>query len=111
VTFTQASQAWIDEKQFCEPLSAKPTKSMEEQAGHYTQIIWPQTTRVGMASFAGVGGTYIVARYSPRGNIVRQTPWRQSDSNPYDSRHYGNMSHHEEKWTKRHGLGHQLGQR
>ncbi|TVY49423.1 Cysteine-rich venom protein latisemin [Lachnellula occidentalis] len=39
--------------------------------GHYTQVIWPGTTHVGMASAVGYDGRQvIVARYAPCGNVV-----------------------------------------
>ncbi|TVY58542.1 Cysteine-rich venom protein latisemin [Lachnellula cervina] len=39
--------------------------------GHYTQVIWPGTTHVGMASAVGYGGRQvIVARYAPCGNVI-----------------------------------------
>ncbi|ESZ97260.1 SCP-like extracellular protein [Sclerotinia borealis F-4128] len=47
--------------------------------GHYTQIIWPSTTRVGMASAkTKSGATYIVARYMERGNIFGQSAYEMS---------------------------------
>ncbi|TVY89164.1 Golgi-associated plant pathogenesis-related protein [Lachnellula willkommii] len=39
--------------------------------GHYTQVIWPGTTHVGMASAVGWDGRQVVvARYAPCGNVV-----------------------------------------
>ncbi|KAH8802826.1 CAP domain-containing protein [Xylogone sp. PMI_703] len=44
--------------------------------GHYTQIIWPATTHVGMATaFSKSGHQVIVARYKPQGNFVGKTAY------------------------------------
>lgn len=37
--------------------------------GHYTQIIWPTTTRVGCALASTGRADYLVCHYSPAGNI------------------------------------------
>lgn len=37
--------------------------------GHYTQIVWPTTTRVGCALASTARQDYLVCRYSPAGNI------------------------------------------
>jgi len=43
--------------------------------GHYTQIIWRQTTVIGCAMSQTKGGMYIiVCLYSPKGNIIGQKP-------------------------------------
>ena len=39
-----------------------------EDVGHYTQIIWPSTTRVGCAMARANGNDVLVCRYSPAGN-------------------------------------------
>jgi hypothetical protein len=36
---------------------------------HYTQVIWPKTTRVGCAFASNARSDYLVCRYSPVGNI------------------------------------------
>lgn len=38
--------------------------------GHYTQIVWPTTERVGCATASNRASDYLVCRYWPAGNIV-----------------------------------------
>jgi hypothetical protein len=38
--------------------------------GHYTQVIWPTSQRVGCAVASNRGSDYLVCRYLPAGNIV-----------------------------------------
>jgi uncharacterized protein YkwD len=40
-----------------------------ENVGHYTQMVWPTTTRVGCAVASNARSDYLVCRYSPAGNI------------------------------------------
>ncbi|KAF2655817.1 PR-1-like protein [Lophiostoma macrostomum CBS 122681] len=47
----------------------------ESNYSHYTQVVWKDTTNVGMASAKGSGGTYVVARYSPPGNYLGETAY------------------------------------
>jgi uncharacterized protein YkwD len=43
--------------------------------GHYTQIVWKNTTAVGCA-FASNGTTdFLVCRYSPPGNVIGENPY------------------------------------
>jgi len=38
--------------------------------GHYTQMIWPGSTRVGCAVRSSASYDYMVCRYSPGGNVI-----------------------------------------
>ncbi len=40
-----------------------------ERVGHYTQMVWPTTTRVGCAVASNAANDFLVCRYSPAGNI------------------------------------------
>ena len=40
-----------------------------ETVGHYTQMVWPTTTRVGCAVASNASNDFLVCRYSPAGNI------------------------------------------
>ncbi len=42
--------------------------------GHYTQMIWGTTTHVGYGIARNGRNTYIVANYSPAGNVIGQRP-------------------------------------
>lgn len=41
--------------------------------GHYTQMIWPTTTRLGCALHRGRSSDYLICRYSPPGNVLGQS--------------------------------------
>lgn len=41
-----------------------------EKVGHYTQMVWPTTTRVGCAIASNAANDYLVCRYSPAGNVI-----------------------------------------
>lgn len=41
-----------------------------EQVGHYTQMIWPGSLRVGCAIRSSAREDYFVCRYSPAGNVL-----------------------------------------
>jgi hypothetical protein len=48
-----------------------------EEVGHYTQLVWRETTHVGCGFAPTANGNYIlVCRYSPAGNIVGLHPYK-----------------------------------
>jgi hypothetical protein len=64
-------RGWTSEKRWFVP-GVFPGNSRTgnwEDVGHYTQMIWPTTTRVGCALAATPRIDYLVCRYSGAGNI------------------------------------------
>jgi hypothetical protein len=61
---------WSREKLLLRPglFPAVSNTGQWEDVAHYTQMVWPTTTRVGCAIFA-VDWDYLICRYSPPGNI------------------------------------------
>lgn len=48
-----------------------------QDVGHYTQIVWPATRRVGCSVRSSRGFDYLVCRYSAAGNAMGQRVGRQ----------------------------------
>lgn len=53
-----------------------------EQCGHYTQIVWRDTARVGcgvstcnLAELGGIEGSFWVCNYDPPGNFIGEKPY------------------------------------
>ena len=63
---------WSAEKRLLEPGSANfpgiSATGRWEDIAHYTQMVWPTTTRVGCAIYSA-DWDYLICRYSPPGNI------------------------------------------
>jgi hypothetical protein len=62
---------WASEKRFFRPgiFPNNSTTGNWEDVGHYTQMIWPGTTRVGCALASTARTDYLVCRYAGAGNI------------------------------------------
>jgi hypothetical protein len=68
---------WIAEKADYRPGNVFPLVSRTgnwSDVGHYTQVVWRTTTRVGCAIFPSRQWDYLICRYSPPGNIVGRQP-------------------------------------
>jgi len=66
--------AWASEKQFFFPgIFPNVSRSGDwEDVGHYTQMIWPSTRRIGCALASTPRIDYLVCRYATAGNIDGQ---------------------------------------
>jgi hypothetical protein len=62
---------WIDERTLLRPgiYPAVSSTGRWEDVSHYTQMVWPGTTRVGCAVHSSAATDYLICRYSPPGNI------------------------------------------
>tara|TARA_B100001057_G_scaffold129724_1_gene128822 strand:- start:3076 stop:3618 length:543 start_codon:yes stop_codon:yes gene_type:complete len=71
-----ASQLWYEE---IELYTYSPILSGENdfyEIGHYTQMVWKSSTEVGMAMAVSASGkTFVVARYTPKGNYSGEYPY------------------------------------
>lgn len=68
--------AWVAERRYYRA-GKVPNNSNSgnfSDVGHYTQIIWRTTTRVGCAVASNASEDYLVCRYTPAGNVVGQSP-------------------------------------
>jgi len=65
-------RAWLDEKRYFvnRPALDFSTTGNWIVVGHYTQIVWRTTTRVGCALASSTSDDYLVCRYLPPGNVI-----------------------------------------
>ena len=61
---------WLRERQYFIPgiFPDVSTTGNWYEVGHYSQMIWPETTDLGCGMAAGSGSQWLVCRYSPGGN-------------------------------------------
>ncbi|XP_010039218.1 pathogenesis-related protein 1A [Eucalyptus grandis] len=71
---SQVVDSWVSEKQFYDPTHNSCTPG--EMCGHYTQVVWRDTARVGCAWIPCLnGGMYAICSYDPPGNYVNESPF------------------------------------
>ncbi len=75
-SFDDMVDGWIEERRYYRRgLFPKVTTTRNwADVGHYTQLIWHTTTRVGCALATGGGNDVLVCRYSPAGNWDGENP-------------------------------------
>ena len=71
-SLTQMVDGWGGEKKYYKNgiFPHVSTSGNWSAVGHYTQIIWRNTTEVGCAKTTGGGNDFFVCRYSPQGNYI-----------------------------------------
>jgi Cysteine-rich secretory protein family len=72
-TLTEMVDGWGQEKQYFRNGSFPDVSTTGKwfDVGHYTQMVWRTTTKVGCAGVSGADGNYrFVCRYSPPGNVI-----------------------------------------
>lgn len=73
-TPTDAVKAWADEEKFYDYDSNSCANG--QMCGHYTQIVWKDTKRVGCARvLCNTGDVFITCNYYPPGNYIGQRPY------------------------------------
>jgi len=81
-TFKKAAQSWVDEKEYYHygRVNVDDTCDVGKQCGHYTQIIWEESSYVGcgMSQYetgSKKGWYVIVCKYKTPGNYVGEYPY------------------------------------
>ena len=73
---SEACLSWLSEKNYYVYAKIGDSKNVFSKVGHYTQMIWYNTTKIGIAySISKSGDVYVVARYYPSGNWDGEYPY------------------------------------
>lgn len=72
--YDEMVQHWIDERRLFvnNAVPNVSTSGRFEDVGHYIQIIWRATTRVGCGFAGNRRDDYLVCRYTPAGNVMNE---------------------------------------
>lgn len=73
-TYQEMADRWAQEKQYYTSGTFPAVSSTGNwfDVGHYTQMIWRDTTQVGCAVATGGSRDVLVCRYGPNGNVIGQ---------------------------------------
>ena len=68
---------WIEEKRDFKPgiFPANSRTGRLEDVGHYTQLMWRSTERVGCAITQNADYDFLVCRYLEGGNVIGERPF------------------------------------
>ena len=67
---------WVAEKQWYDHGSNSCSAPPGQSCGHYTQVVWRDSTTIGCARVVcNNGGVFITCNYNPPGNFVGQSPY------------------------------------
>jgi len=79
VTPKEAVDSWGSEIQFYDAATHTCNAPAGESCGHYTQVVWKDTTEVGCGTATCASGDFQnviwVCNYRPAGNVAGQTPF------------------------------------
>ncbi|CAL5183296.1 unnamed protein product [Lathyrus oleraceus] len=71
---TDAVTMWVGEKPYYDYNSNSCAAG--QMCGHYTQVVWKNTVRIGCAKVkCENGGTFITCNYDPPGNYIGERPY------------------------------------
>lgn len=69
---TSCVDTWMDEEQYYD----YDKNNWVEKSGHFSQVLWSDTKRIGIGQQYGNNGySYVVCVYDPPGNILNQRPF------------------------------------
>lgn len=74
-TPTKVVESWVSENQYYDKVNNKCEAG--QMCGHYTQVVWIDSTRIGCAMVTcRNGGMYTMCIYDPPGNFVNESPFK-----------------------------------